>query len=161
MDVYDFAMKMAEDGEKFFSTLAKRVTKPGLRRILTMLADDQAIDRRNFEEMKGSEKKSLPNAAILDGVENVFARRMKRPMKVDEDLPQAELYRRGQALYKECEDFYRGMASKVRSRRLKEAFLKVADEQQRHYFTLEHIIGFISGPEQELENPEWYRAEEP
>jgi hypothetical protein len=47
------------------------------------------------------------------------------------------------------------------SRRLKEAFLRVADEQQRHYFSLEHIINFVSEPEQELENPEWYRAEEP
>jgi hypothetical protein len=39
----------------FSSTLAKRVSKPGLQRILKMLADDQAIDRRKFEEMKGGE----------------------------------------------------------------------------------------------------------
>jgi rubrerythrin len=160
MDVYDFAMQMAEDGEKFYRMLAGRVTKPGLRRILTMLADDQAIHRRTFQEMKGSEKKPLPKAEILEGVKNVFAQRMKRPMKVGEDLTQAELYQRGQALYRECEDFYREMASKVTSKRLKEAFLRVADEQRRHYFTLEHIITFISEPQQGLEDPEWFRAEE-
>ena len=160
MDVYDFAMQMAEDGEKFYRTLAGRVTKPGLRRILTMLADDQVIHRRTFQEMQGNEKKPLPKAEILDGVKNVFAQRMKRPMNVDENLPQAELYRRGQTIYRECEGFYREMASKVKSRRLKEAFLRVADEQQRHYFTLEHIITFISEPQQGLENPEWSSAEE-
>jgi rubrerythrin len=161
MNVYDFAIKMAEDGEKFYRGLAGRVTRPGLRRILTMLADDQAIHRGNFQEMKGSEEKQPPEAAILEGVTNVFAQRLKRRVKVDEDLPQTELYRRGQAIYKECEDFYRGMASKVRSRRLKEAFLKVADEQQRHYFNLEHVIAFISEPQQDIEDPEWSRVKEP
>jgi rubrerythrin len=161
MDVYDFAMQMAEDGERFYRMLAGRATKPSVRRILTMLADDQALHHRNFQEMKGGEKKPLPKAKILDGVKNVFAQRMKRPMKVDENLPQADLYRKGQAIYRECEDFYRAMASKVRSSQLKEAFLRVADEQQRHYFTLEHVIAFISGPQQGLEDAEWYRAEEP
>lgn len=160
MNVYDFAIKMAEDGEKFYRRLARGVTRQGLQRVLTMLADDQAIHLRNFQKMKESGKEPPPEAAVLKGVTNIFARRMRRPVKVDENLPQAELYRRGQEIYRECEDFYREMASKVTNRRLREDFLRVADEQQRHYFDLEHILGFISEPQQGIEDPEWSRVDE-
>ena len=43
MSPYDFAIQMSRDGEKFFRTLATQVKKPGLHKILVMLANDQAI----------------------------------------------------------------------------------------------------------------------
>ena len=45
MNPYDFAIQMSRDGEKFFRTLTKQVKKPGLRRIVVMLASDQTIHR--------------------------------------------------------------------------------------------------------------------
>jgi rubrerythrin len=158
MNPYDFAIQMSRDGEKFFRTLTRQVKKPGLRRILVMLANDQVIHRRDFEKMKKAEEKVLPDAGNLTGVLNPFAQRLKRlgrGERVDENLPPAELYRRGQELDKECEDFYRKRAARVKDPRLKQAFLGVAQEQQKHYFTLEHLINFILEPQQELEDAEW------
>ena len=158
MNPYDFAIQMSRDGEKFFRTLTKQVKKPGLRKILVMLANDQVIHCRDFEQMKKAEGKVVPDARNLTGVLNPFAQRLKRlgrGERVDENLPPAELYRRGQALDKECEDFYRKRATRVKNPRLKRAFLGVAEEQRKHYFTLEHLINFILEPQQGLEDAEW------
>jgi rubrerythrin len=158
MDVYDSAVQMTQDGEKFFHTLVKRVKKPGLRKILLMLAKDQAIHRRDFAKMKKAEGRSLTDAKNLAGAVNPFAHRLKRlgrGERVDENLPPAELYRRGQELDKECEDFYRKRAARVKDPRLKQAFLEIAEEQRKHYFSLEHLINFILEPQQELEDAEW------
>ena len=158
MNPYDFAIQMSRDGEKFFRTLTKQVKRPGLRKILTVLANDQVIHRRDFEKMKKAEGKALPEAGNLAGALNPFAQRLKRLRggeRLDEDLPPAELYRRGQELDKECEDFYRKRAARVKDPRLKQAFLGVAEEQRKHYFTLEHLINFILEPQQELEDAEW------
>jgi rubrerythrin len=158
MNLYDFAIQMSSDGEKLFHALAKQVKKPGLRKILGMLADDQAIHRQDFEKMKKTEGKSLPDVRSLTGALNPFAQRLKRlgrGERLDEDLPPAELYRRGQALDKECEDFYRKRASRQKNQRLKQAFLGVAEEQRKHFVTLEHLINFIMEPQQELEDAEW------
>lgn len=90
MNPYDFAIQMSEDGEKFFHTLAKKVKKPGLRKILVMLANDQAIHRRVFEKMKKAEGKILPDSKNLTGVLNPFSQRLKRldrEERVDENLP--------------------------------------------------------------------------
>jgi rubrerythrin len=158
MNPYDFAIQMSRDGEEFFRTLTQQVKKPGLRRILVMLANDQVIHSRDFEQMKKAEGKALPDARNLTGAPNPFAQRLKRLRRgerVDENLPPEELYRRGQALDKECEDFYRKRAARVKNPRLKRAFLGVAEEQRKHYFTLEHLINFISEPQQGLEDAEW------
>ena len=158
MNPYDFAIQMSRDGEKFFRTLTKKVKKPGLRKILVILANDQAIHRRDFERMKKAEGTTLPEAKNLTGALNPFAQRLKRldlGERLDENLPPAELYRRGQALDKECEDFYRKRATRVKDLRLKQAFLAVAEEQRKHHFTLEHLINFILEPQQELEDAEW------
>jgi rubrerythrin len=158
MNPYDFAIQMSRDGEKFFRTLTRNVKKPGLRKILSILADDQVIHRRDLAKMKKAEGKILPDAKNLAGALNPFAQRLKRLRhgeKVEENLPPAELYRRGQELYKECEDFYRKRAAWVKDPRLKQAFLGVAEEQQKHHITLEHLINFIMEPQQGLEDAEW------
>jgi rubrerythrin len=164
MNPYDFAIQMSRDGEKFFRTLTKQVKKPGLRKILSILADDQVIHRRNFMKMKKAEGKALPDAKNLTGALNPFALRLKRLSRgerLDENLPPAELYRRGQELAKECEDFYRKRAARVKDPRLKQAFLGVAEEQRKHYFTLEHLVNFILEPQQGLEDAEWNIAQPP
>ena len=158
MNPYDFAIQMSRDGEKFFRTLTKQVKKPGLRKILVMLANDQAIHRRDFAKMKKTEGKSLPDAKDLTETLNPFAQRLKRlgrGERLDENLPPAELYRRGQELDKECEDFYRKRAARVKDPWLKQAFLGVAEEQRKHHFSLEHLINFILEPQQGLEDAEW------
>jgi rubrerythrin len=162
MNPYDFAIRMSRDGEKFFRTLTKQVKKPGLRKILVMLANDQVVHRRDFEKMKKAEGRTLLDARNLTKALNPFAQRLKRlggGERLDENLPPAELYRRGQALDKECEDFYRKRAARVKDLRLKQAFLGVAEEQRKHYFTLEHLVNFILEPQQELEDAEWNIAE--
>ena len=158
MNAYDFAIQMSRDGEKFFRTLTKQVKRPGLRKILAVLANDQASHRHDFAKMKKAEGRTLPDAKNLTGALNPFAQRLKRlgrGERLDENLPPAELYRRGQELDKECEDFYRKRAARLKNLRLKQAFLGVAEEQRKHQFSLEHLINFILEPQQELEDAEW------
>ena len=162
MNLYDYAIQMSRDGEDFFRTLTKQVKNPGLRKILIILANDQATHRRDFAKKKKAEGMSLAEAGNLTGALNPFAARRKRldlGEKIDENLPPAELYRRGQALDRECEEFYRKKAARVKDPRLKQAFLTVAEEQRKHYFALEHLINFILEPHQALENAEWSTGE--
>ena len=164
MNPYDFAIEMSHDGEKFFRTLTKQVKKPGLRKILFTLANDQAIHRRDLEKMKKAEGTTLPDAKNLTGALNPFAQRLKRlnlGERLNENLPPEEIYRRGQELDKECEDFYRKKAGRVKDLRLKQAFLGIAEEQRKHYFSLENLINFIMEPQQGLEDAEWNMTEMP
>lgn len=143
MNPYDFAIQMSRDGEKFFRVLKRQVTKPGLRRILVMLAKDQALHRRDFTKMKKEEGPSLSDAGDLTGAVNPFARRIERLAAgewLGENLSSAELRRMGRELARECEGFYRERAAQEKDPRLKQAFLGVAEVQRKHYRMVKHLI---------------------
>jgi rubrerythrin len=164
MNPYDFAIEMSRDGEKFFRTLTKQVKKPGLRKILAILANDQVMHRRDYAKMKKAQGKSPADTGNLAEALNPFAQRLKKlgaGERLDENLSPEEIYRRGQALDKECEDFYRKRAARVKDPGVKQAFLGIAEEQRKHYFTIEHLINFILEPQQEIEDAEWNIPEPP
>lgn len=143
MNPYDIAIQMTRDGEKFFRVLKRQVTKPGLRRILVMLAKDQALHRRDLAKMKKEEGTSLSDAGDLTVAGNPFARRIERLAAgewLDENLSTAELRRRGRDLAKECEGFYRERAAQEKAPRLKQTFLGIAEVQRKHYRMVKHLI---------------------
>jgi rubrerythrin len=159
MDIFEFAMKMEKDGETYYRELAANTANTGLKNIFIMLADAEVVHYRIFERMKKSEKAGLARAEILSGVKNIFER-MREEKDTNVNISQIVSYKKAQEIEKTSEDFYRAQADKVKDPDQKETFLKIADEEKKHYFILERIIDFVSRPQTWLENPEWYHLEE-
>jgi rubrerythrin len=158
MDIYDYAMKMEKDGEDLYRELASKTGHKGLTTILLMLADAEVKHYMLFQNMKNNEKVEMGDSAILNDVKNVFEK-IREEKQFDVDVSQIELYREAQEIEKKSRDFYMEKADEVGNYR-KEVFLKIADEEKRHYFIVENIINFVNQPNTWLENPEWYHLEE-
>ena len=159
MDIYDYAMQMERDGEDLYRDLANKAANKGLRSILTMLADAEVKHYKLFENMKRNDKVVVADTSILNDVKNVFVT-MKQEKSVEADVSQTELYRKAQGIEKLTQDFYLDKAGKVEDKSQSGVFLKIADEEKRHYLVLESIINFVNRPESWLENAEWYHLEE-
>ncbi len=159
MDIYEYAMKMEKDGESYYRELATKTVNRGLRNIFTMLADAEVVHYKLFKKMKEREKAEVAPATILAGVKNVFEK-MKEEKDTKVDIAEIEWYRKAQGIEKASRDFYLKEANEVRDASRKEAFLKIADEEKRHYLILDRIIDFVSRPQTWLENAEWYHLEE-
>jgi rubrerythrin len=158
MNIYDYAMKMEKDGENLYRELASKTGHKGLTTILGMLSDAEVRHYKLLQEMKNNEKVEMTDSAILNDVKNVFEK-IREEKQFDVDVSQLELYREAQEIEKKSRDFYMEKADEVGSYR-KEIFLKIADEEKRHYFIVENIINFVNRPDTWLENPEWYHLEE-
>ena len=59
---------------------------------------------------------------------------------------QVEVYQQAQSLEQQSRDFYRDKAREAQKRSHKELFLRLADEEQRHFFLLDHMIEFVNRP---------------
>lgn len=159
MDIYDYAMQMERDGEDLYRDLAGRTVNNGLRSILIMLADAEVRHYKLFQNMKNNDKVAMADTSILNDVKNVFVK-MKEEKSFEVDVSHIELYRKAQGIEKMTQDFYEEKASEVKDKSQAGIFLKIADEEKRHYFILENIIDFVNKPSSWLENPEWYHMEE-
>jgi rubrerythrin len=158
MDIYEYAMEMERDGENFYRELAAKTPNKGLTTILSMLADAEVKHRKLFENMKSHDKVHVAETPILNDVKNIFIQ-MREKKQTEANVSEIELYKRAQEIERKSRDFYIEKSAEVDASQ-KEVFLKIADEEKRHYFVLEKIIDFVNRPLYWLENPEWYHLED-
>jgi len=152
-------MQMEKDGEDYYRQLAQQNANKGMRTILTMLADEE-VKHRNVVEKMQTEQPPITETKILTDAKNIFVQIKESGESFDFDIEQTELYKRAQDIEKKSRDFYLEKANEVEEKYQEEAFLRLADEEKKHYFLLENIVEFVSRPETWLENAEFYHLEE-
>jgi rubrerythrin len=160
MDVFDYAMQLEKDGEEYYREGAARSMNEGMKKIMTMLADAEVKHYNVFKQMKEHKPVSLPEATILKDVKNIFVTMKEEGGSQGINVSEVDFYRKAQDIEKKTEDFYLDKASQVEDAAQKETFLRVAKEENKHYFILDRIIEFVARPEQWLENAEFYHLEE-
>jgi rubrerythrin len=159
MNIYEFAMQMEQDRQAFYRKMAAQAAEPGVQRILTMLADDEAKHYEIVRQLK--EQATAPEMAateILSDAHTVFAQMQGKSL--DLGGLQVDIYRKAQDLERETEDYYADRADETLTAAHKALFLRLADEERRHFFLLDHMIEFINRPRTWIEDAEFNHLEE-
>ena len=159
MDIFEYAMQMEKDGEDYYRRSAQQTKNKGLKTILTMLADEEVKHQNAIAKME-KEKTHLAQTTILNDARNIFVQLKESGEKFDYDTEQKEIYIKAQDIEKKSQDFYIEKANEVNEEYQKDIFLRLAEEEKKHYFLLENIIEFISRPETWLENAEFHHLDE-
>jgi rubrerythrin len=160
MDIFDYAMKMEKDGEQYYRRVAEKVNNKGIRTILSMLADEEVKHYNALARMQAQQPAEMAETVILADAKNVFEQMNESGEKLDVDATQTELYKEAQRIEEKSRVFYMEKAEEVSGKEQKELFLRLAEEEKKHYLLLENIIEFVSRPEDWLENAEFYHLEE-
>lgn len=149
MNVFDFAIKMEQDGKAYYEKLAKHATQPGLRTIFTRLAEDEQKHYDIFLALKGGEKNlAMADSTALELSKNVFAALPKESGEaVKDDL---DSYRHAMQLEAESFRLYESAAKAEDEEGTKRLLLKIASEEHKHFQILENIYNFVSAPSQYL-----------
>ena len=159
MDIFEYAMQMEKDGENFYRGLVEKVGNKGVKTILTMLADEEVKHYKLLSKAQSEEMK-LSDTTILADAKNVFKQMKEGKEEFDVGVGQVQLYREAQQIEKRSRDFYLEKSEQVEQGYHKELFLKLAEEEKKHYLLLDNIIEFVSRPSEWLEDAEFYHLEE-
>jgi rubrerythrin len=160
MTIYEFGMQMEKDGEMYYRELARKTKDVGLRNILNLLAEDEVKHYSTLESFLKEEKSDFIDSGVLQGAKTIF-QQFKDPAgewHLEED--QVDLYEKAQGLEQQSADFYLSKANEVSDPHQKEVFLKLAEEEKKHFFLLENMIAFISRPKSWMENAEFNHLDE-
>jgi rubrerythrin len=159
VNIYDFAMQMEQDQENLYRELAAGTAAPGIQRILNMLADDEAKHYQIVRQLKAeAPAPEMAETGILAGAKTIFAAMQGK--EFDLEGLQVEVYQQAQGLEQQSRDFYLDKASEVRDASHKALLRKLADEEQRHYFLLDHMVEFINRPRTWIEDAEFNHLQE-
>jgi rubrerythrin len=159
MNILIYAMQMEKDGEEYYYQLAEKAPNKGLKAILEMLAVEEKRHYQALDRMK-TVRPELAETSVLTDARNVFAEIKESGESFDFDLGQVELYKKAQELEQKSIDFYSEKAGEVEHDYQKNIFLKLAEEEKKHYALLENIIEFVARPKTWLENAEFCHLDE-
>ena len=161
MNIYAFAMKMEKDGEDYYRELSQKTDQEGLKRILSMLADEEVKHYRIVEQLS----RNVPNPQmaethILQNAKNIFVQMKEKKQTFDLSAPQADLYRKALEIEEKSHAFYSEKANEVEGESQKQLLLRLAEEEKKHMFLMENFVEFVTRPQTWLENAEWYHLDE-
>ena len=159
MNIYDFAMQMEQDGEAFYRDMSAKSADAGVQSILNALADDEVKHYTIVKQMKDeSFAPRMDDTAVLSTAQNVFAQMKGRTL--DTAGPQVDVYRQAQELERKSREFYTEKADEVPQETHKALLLRIAEEENKHYFLLDHMIEFVNRPQSWIEDAEFSHLEE-
>lgn len=156
MNMFDFAMAMERDGERYYRELAAQVQDEGLRLILETLADDEVKHYEIFREMKASAPVAMADTEVLARARNVFVQISEaKEQHFDLAAGQVEMYRKAQEIEQKSIDFYQSKVKELPEGPTRELLRRIVEEERKHYTLLGHIIDFVERPLQWLEDAEF------
>ena len=159
MNIFEFAIEKEKYSEDYYRRLAERTNNKGLETIFNMLADEEAKHYKIVSDMKEDVAPDLADTTVLSDAKDVFTKMRESAQKFSFDISQTELYKKAQDIEKQSQNFYLEKAKEAEETQ-KEIFLRLAEEEKKHYFLLENIIDFVSRPQTWLENAEWHHLDE-
>lgn len=165
MNVFEYAMKMETDGREYYLEAAEKVSSPALKQILIELADDELKHYNIFKAMRDgqtAEYKEAEKTTILATVKNVFEKLKAENGDLDfGDADEAKkIWSHARQVEKDTEAFYREKAKEVETEEQKHILNRIADEEHRHWVTMENVIQFLDRPQTWLEDAEWSNLED-
>ena len=163
MNIYEFAMQMEKDGEKFYLLLAGNCQVEGIATIFTILANEEVKHYNTIAQLQNhAGSSSLVKTTVLENVKNIFIRMKEEKADVRFDSSELESYRKAMAIEEMSWKFYLDKAADAGEEDVKQIFLRLAGEEKKHLRIMENIVEFVARPEPGnwLENAEWHHLDE-
>lgn len=163
MNIFEFAMKMEKDGKQFYEDSAAKVDSPELKRILMELASDEEKHYTIFRALRDGvpvEYEEAKKTRILTEVKNVFEALKSQDKNFTFPANAKDIWVQAQKIEKDSEDFYREKAGEVNDAHQKNILSRIADEEQKHWITMENVVKFLDRPNHWLEDAEWSNLED-
>jgi rubrerythrin len=160
MDIFEFAIEREKLSEDYYRQLADRTPHKGLESIFLMLAEEEKKHAQVVRDMQKQPIDAVTETTLLDDARKVFESMRQSTETFNFDIDEPKLYEKACRIETESETYYREKADLSQDPKHREIFLKLADEERKHYRLLESICTFVSRPKWFLENAEMYRFDD-
>ena len=163
MNIFEFAMKMELDGKQFYEESAAKVDSPELKRILLELAGDEEKHYTIFRALRDGvpvQYEEAKKTKIFSEIKNIFEDLKSQGKNFTFADDAKEIWIKAQVLEKDAETFYREKAGEVTEEHQKNILNKIADEEHKHWVTMENVVRFLDRPNHWLEDAEWNNLED-
>lgn len=150
MNVFDFAMKIELQGKAFYETLAESTAMPGLSTIFLELSGDEQKHYETLLALKEGREFVMADSHALENARSIFTDLSGRRREAEALRDAADAYRMALRIEKESVQLYEAMAKREEKPETVQLFLKIANEEKKHYNIIENVCELITRPANNL-----------
>lgn len=146
MNVFDFALKMEEDGKAFYEKLAAETGVAELKTIFSMLAAVEEDHHKAIEAMKMEQAPVNADSKVLEKSRNVFEGLLKKKNVADMLKEDSDGYRHAIQFAMTGIKLYEDMAKKESNPEAAKCLLMLAEDEKKHLDIMENVYDFFEAP---------------
>ena len=146
MNVYEYAMKVEKEGEAYYRELAAMSPNKGLKKIFSILADEEVKHYNIFKNMLKKSDIPVDKLALKTDTKIIFQTLREEKDSLDLTSDQIKFYKDAIKREEDAHDFYFDKAKELECLEEKEIFLLIAIEEEKHKEVLQNIVSFIEEP---------------
>jgi rubrerythrin len=151
MDLYAFALKMEMDGKAFYEKMAAETPNLGLKSVFSMLAADEQKHYETIVAMREGGAVAMADTTVLESTKNVFEGIRSEKILAEGMRKEHEAFQYAMKIEADSVRLYEDMARKEHNGAVVELFLKIANEEKKHYNIVENLYDYTLRPEYFLE----------
>lgn len=151
MDVFEFALKMELDGEKYYRDLANRVQYEELKIVLENLAEDEQRHYQIILLAQNQRLQPIEGNPTLSKVKNVFTCTDAHKLALNnKDFivklkdEQSDLYRAALEKEKESVRLYQKLKENSKNTEEETVFTTLMHEEEKHVEVIDNIIDMLN-----------------
>ena len=143
MGIYEFAIGMEKDGEKFYTEQAQKNAGNPLQNIFLMLAGDEKKHAELLQNKAAGERYELAGNATLGESRNIFKGIKDFKSEIQAVPGQLDLYAMAMDMEKKSIDLYEEYLSKVQDEPSKGIFAYLIGQEREHYTIMEDLAEMV------------------
>ncbi|MEA1981883.1 MAG: ferritin family protein [candidate division Zixibacteria bacterium] len=160
MDIFEFAMKMELDGNKYYESKAAITKEKNLKEILLTLAEEEMNHFNFFKKMKNGKtdtslKEFNSSTQTLNKIKNIFVEMSQDDENKNVGESDIEIWKEALKIEEKAESFYREKAEAETDTQKKKLLILIAEEEQRHVHMVENVLYYLKFPESFAESAQF------
>ncbi|QJW48233.1 ferritin family protein [bacterium BFN5] len=149
MNIYDFALQMELDGEKFYRDLAAKTQHSDLKIVLEGLANDEQRHYQIIQQVQNQTLHDIDVNPSLDQAKNVFSSNkesflLNKEIMTKLKYEQIDVYRAAFGKEQESVELYKKLAEAAMTAEEKALCEKLMHEEEKHVEVLDDIIEMLN-----------------
>ena len=154
MTIYDYAMKVEKDGEAYYRELADKSTDEGLKRVFTMLADQEVKHYAALKKMARNDGFDTSEYETFIEEETIYEI-LKQNKGAGFPKDMIAYYEEAISHEDDMAEYYKEKACEVTSEAEKYVLTTIAEEEAKHKEILQNILEYIQEPQTLIESAEF------
>lgn len=144
MNIYDYAMKVEKDGERFYKEMAEKSSHEGLKNIFLMLAKQEACHYEIFKSLKENSSVDIKKLDdFKDDEKNIFEVLDDKDKQIVFPIEEVRYYEKAINTEDDAIKFYKQKALEVDDENEREILNQIIAEEEKHKEILENLLDYI------------------